>query len=512
MTAGAATARTARTGRPASLGEGFAAPEEVVVGRDVLELISSAMYVDPMTIFREYIQNAADAVDAARRNGTLGTDEPGLVEIDVDGSARTIRIRDNGTGVRRQDFVRCLTAIGASGKRNTSARGFRGVGRLAGLGYAQELVFRSRVDGEPSVSELRWDCRALRAALRQAEGEGGVADVVRRVVTAGLVEAEGRPERFFEVELRGVIRIKSDKLLNPAAIADYVAQVAPVPFSPAFRFGAEIMAALLAVGCPRELEVRVSGIEGAVHRPHRDTFPINEARLATFGEVEFVEVNGMDGGLAGLAWLLHHDYEGAIPAAAQVKGLRLRSGNIQVGDNALLEELFPETRFNGWAVGEVHVLDRRIVPNGRRDHFEQNAHLHNLINQLAPSARKIARLCRPSLVRRKWLRQFELLRGQVEAGLATLAQRGGGPRQRTSIAFAAEQALAEMERIGTMELLADDEPELMKGAADELRARLSRELEGADAGASMLARLPKKKQLMYEHLFELIYECWNNKP
>jgi len=42
-------------------------PNDVVVGKDVLELVSSAMYVDPMTIYREYIQNAANAIDEARR-------------------------------------------------------------------------------------------------------------------------------------------------------------------------------------------------------------------------------------------------------------------------------------------------------------------------------------------------------------------------------------------------------------------------------------------------------------
>ena len=78
----------------------FRAPEEVVIGRDVLELVSSAMYVDPMSIYREYIQNAADAVDAARKDGTLGTDELGRVDIEVDVATRTVRIRDNGSGIK----------------------------------------------------------------------------------------------------------------------------------------------------------------------------------------------------------------------------------------------------------------------------------------------------------------------------------------------------------------------------------------------------------------------------
>ena len=35
---------------------------EVFVGKDVLELLSSSMYVNPLAIFREYVQNATDAM------------------------------------------------------------------------------------------------------------------------------------------------------------------------------------------------------------------------------------------------------------------------------------------------------------------------------------------------------------------------------------------------------------------------------------------------------------------
>ncbi|MGB8480401.1 MAG: hypothetical protein WCE63_16460 [Acidobacteriaceae bacterium] len=45
----------------------------------------------------------------------------------------------------------------------------------------------------------------------------------------------------------------------------------------------------------------------------------------------------------------------------------------QVGGDVLLEDLFPETRFNSWTVAETHVLDQRIIPNGRRDDYEHNA-------------------------------------------------------------------------------------------------------------------------------------------
>ena len=40
--------------------------EDVVVGKDILDLLTGSMYVDPLNVYREYIQNAADAIDLAK--------------------------------------------------------------------------------------------------------------------------------------------------------------------------------------------------------------------------------------------------------------------------------------------------------------------------------------------------------------------------------------------------------------------------------------------------------------
>ena len=366
---------------------------DVVVGKDVLELVSSAMYVDPMTVYREYVQNAADSVDAARAAGILAPNEPGRIDITVEPGSRTVRIRDNGCGVPFREFGRKLAALGGSAKRGTRARGFRGVGRLAGLGYAQDVIFRSRAPSEDEVSELRWDCRRLKAALRDAREDTGVADLIRSLTTLQRVDIEDVPERFFEVEMKGIVRLRNDRLVSPAAIGEYLSQVAPVPFSPEFRFGAELTDRLSRHVELGALEIRINGAETPIYRPHRDRFSFEEKQSTNFDKLSVMEIPGIDGDVAAIAWVLHHEYEGAIPTETLVKGLRLRAGNVQVGDHALLEELFPEARFNAWSVGEVHVIDRRIVPNGRRDHFEQSAHFHNLLNHLAPVARDIARQC-----------------------------------------------------------------------------------------------------------------------
>jgi hypothetical protein len=468
------------------------------------------MYVDPMTVYREYIQNAADAADMARAAGLIGPDELGRVDIAVDPANRSVRIRDNGCGVPFGDFGRKLTALGGSSKRGTPSRGFRGVGRLAGLGYAQELIFRSRTPGEAKVSVLRWDCRRLKAGLRKAEEEVGVAELIRSVTTLERIAAEDSPERFFEVEMRGVVRLRNDQLLSPAAIGEYLSQVAPVPFSPTFRFRAEITHALSQHIDLGALDIRIDGAEEPLYRPHRDCFSVGDKSHITFGDLELIEVPSIDGDIAAVAWVLHHEYEGALTNGTLVKGLRLRAGNVQVGEHMLLEDLFPEQRFNAWSVGEVHIIDRRIVPNGRRDQFEQNAHFQNILNHLSPTARDIARRCRTSSVRRKWEREFELLVGAAEQDLMILSQGSVGHNQRQRLALQVEQGLLRMAKVAEMALLSDKLDQRIGTVAD-LRSRLGALMQDEVPSTSPLTRLPDEQRRNYEQLFELVYECSANK-
>ncbi|MGH2550233.1 MAG: hypothetical protein ACRDHN_12635 [Thermomicrobiales bacterium] len=227
--------------------------------------------------------------------------------------------------------------------------------------------------------------------------------------------------------------------------------------------------------------------------------------------MEIVEVPGIDGGIAAIAWVLHHDYEGAVPSSAGLKGLRMRAGNVQIGDHTLLEEIFPEPRFNVWSVGEVHVIDKRIVPNGRRDHFEQNNHLHNLVNHLTPTARGIARRCRTNSVRRKWLREFELHRDNAKEKLGIIAQGSLGTVERNAMALTVEQTLLQIERVAEMSLLDDDDSVERRVIISDLRQELARVMKDVAAECSPLARLSAEKRAMYEHLFELVYACSTNR-
>lgn len=481
--------------------------DEIVIGRDVLELVSSAMYIDPMTVYREYVQNAADAIDDARRRGLLAAEEPGRVDITVDAATRSVRIRDNGTGISNSEFPRRMAALGSSGKRGTGARGFRGVGRLAGLGYAQELIFRSRTTGDSSVLELTWDCRQLKAALREEDGD--IENLIRSVTALRKKSAADYPDHFFEVELRGVVRIRSDKLMSAAAIDDYLSQVAPVPFAPEFRFGAEIRAALAPLVDMGDLQIIIDGAERPVYRPHRDVIVKEGAKPIAFESLSITTVPSMDGDPAALIWILHHQYEGALSNSAGVKGLRLRSGNIQVGEHNLLEDLFPEPRFNAWTVGEIHVIDRKITPNGRRDHFEQNAHYNNLTNHITPLTREIAHICRTSSIRRNSLREIELQQQNIEQTIQVLTQGVIGESERTTQQAIVEDGFRRIAKTLRNPTLRDDDVRDRSVVVNDLRKRF----ESAKQEPALpipIEQFSEPERVAFKKFCDLVYECSPN--
>ncbi|HEY4940645.1 MAG TPA: ATP-binding protein [Rhizomicrobium sp.] len=372
-------------------------PRTIRIGKDVIELLTSGMYVSPISIYREYVQNAADAIDEFRRD-KLGQPH-GTIAIDINYSNRSVSIRDDGAGLSGNDAANTLTSIGGSKKWGTKARGYRGVGRLSGLAYCRELEFRTKRVGETATTSITWDCRLLRAQLVSRAFDGDLRRLIADAVSVRREPNRSSGEHFFEVHLRDVSRLKNDMLMNESMIATFLGQVAPVPFSPHFRFAAEIESRLSEIGRSPPIHLTVSGTR--VFRPHQDEMvAASSSRSVKITEVEHIEMVDNDGGVAAVGWLAHHGYERGIPEGLGVRGLRARIGDLQIGDSNLFDQAFREPRFNGWCIGDIHIVDQRIAPNGRRDNFEVDHHYYNLMVQLGTLAARISQRCRTLSVSR----------------------------------------------------------------------------------------------------------------
>jgi hypothetical protein len=238
-------------------------------------------------------------------------------------------------------------------------------------------------------------------------------------------------------------------------------------------------------------------------------FDARKATVDKFVGVRFFDIKGDGGELAGKGWVLDHSYLGAIDTAASIKGLRLRSGNMQVGEADVLEDLFTESRFNAWVVGEFHVLDDRILPNGRRDHFEQNVHFTNLLNQIRPIAVELSRRCRQSSIRRNVLRQFALGSDQVLHGLAVLRQAAVGGVERRKIVKEIKKELVRIEGVTRHHALENDEKQRLTRALDRYRRQLG-SVDPEKQHKVFGGMSPRDKKLL-GRLCSLIYECSTNK-
>jgi hypothetical protein len=479
-------------------------PEQpLLVGKDILELLSTSMYVDPMSMYREYIQNSADAVDLAQSTGLLHG--PGCVEIRMDQSTRTVFIRDDGSGLGKEQFVQQLTALGGSKKRGTRARGFRGVGRLAGLAFCQELIFRSRQDDESTVHELRWDSREVRSLLRSADNSSDLREIVAKTIQTREVPGRNWPQRFFEVELRGMVRHRDDRLLNEDLVAQYLGQVSPVPFSPDFQFGDQIRSFLETHGVHLgAIALEITG-RGRIYRPHHNSMAMGKSGETHFQEVTTIYTPGRDGDVAAATWILHHDYRGALPSSSLVEGWRLRCGDIQVGDNDLLQTLFPESRFNGWCVAETHVLDPRILPNGRRDHFEQNTYYFDLINHLAPHARDIAQRCRTSSIARNLIRTIEQSLTECQQNLRVIEKGVIADTAASKLTARLKGALDQLQRLSSRASISVDQRVRYQGQIKRLRRRMLR-VNTAKRGDAVFVHFTPTQRSILTEVFNAIYQ------
>lgn len=358
----------------------------VLSGAGLLGLVTTGMYDSPLSMYREYIQNAADAVAGS------GLPDKARVVISIDVSERCVRIRDNGPGLSREEALERLLPIGRSEKKLGIDRGFRGVGRLAGLAFAKTVSFTTRACEDQTVTRITWYSDRL-PELTSTEAE--LEEAILNSVNVESLSGSDYPRHFFEVEVGDVARHSAGLLLNRDAVRNYVSEVCPVPMSSKFPFAYRVEGLFNGTEAPLTLEVFLEGDSDPIKRPYEESIWLSGEKEAQFTEFQEVRLPNIDrNGEAALGWIAHSSYLGAIPKEQRVRGIRVRVGNIQIGGDSVFDDLFTEERFNRWCVGELHILDPRIIPNGRRDYFEPGSHLRNLENQLTPVLLRVSTRCR----------------------------------------------------------------------------------------------------------------------
>lgn len=348
---------------------------DIEIGKFTLESLTTGMYSEPESCYREYVQNAVDSLDAALAAGIMKA-EDFRIEIIVDSTKQEISIRDNGMGIKKDLARKTLLDIGNSTKLHTTNRGFRGIGRLGGLSYCKKLSFCTTALGENEKTLITFNCEKLKALLVPGQSTEHNLQSVIEAVTEVRVMQEQSSAHYFIVKMENVDDISS--LLELETVKDYISQVAPVPFKDKFYWGREIKAKLAENSITiAEYPVFIGGSFESltqVFKPYKNSFEANSRAGVSKDEilgVSFFRINDGSHQLIAYGWYADTDFSGTL-VDERISGVRVRQGNILIGNQRTLAPYYKESRFNGWAVGEVYVVSPNLIPNARRDDFEKN--------------------------------------------------------------------------------------------------------------------------------------------
>jgi molecular chaperone HtpG len=142
--------------------------------KELLHLVTHALYSNKEVFLRELISNASDAADKLRfealaNNSLYETDHNLAIHIEIDKEARTLTIRDNGIGMTREEAISHLGTIAKSGTKEFFSKltgdqskdskliGQFGVGFYSAFIVADKVVVLTRRAGTAADQGVRWE-------------------------------------------------------------------------------------------------------------------------------------------------------------------------------------------------------------------------------------------------------------------------------------------------------------------------------------------------------------------
>lgn len=364
------------------------------IGKDVIESLTLGMYEDCRFIYREYVQNAADAVDKAVKLKILdkGSEE---IHIKIDVENRHISIFDNATGISHENVVSILRNIAHSTKKRGEDKGFRGIGRLGGLGYCSKLKFETSYFGEDKKSIMTWDAELLKYIINDRDNNEEAVEVLRQVTNTSF-ETEDVNAHYFRVIMEDVT---SDDLLDVESVIDYLSMVAPVDISSQFIYRSKINNFKRENGLSVDTyNIYINGDQ--IYKPYTNVIYEDnhggKKKVDDILDVDFLLSRDDNGDIIYWGWYTISCLKGQMKPKNIARGIRLRKENIQIGDEEICKKFFSKTedqRFSFYYFGEIHALSKGLIPNSRRDYFGESKECVDFERRIKKDFLKLKELC-----------------------------------------------------------------------------------------------------------------------
>lgn len=361
------------------------------IGKNVLENLTQAMYDDSRIVYREYIQNSSDQIDIATKNNSF-PDEDLQIVIELDKKHRNIFIEDNANGIPANEIEKRLANVADSEKIQGESKGFRGIGRLGGIGYCKELRFVTSYHGESVQTTMIWNATELRSIIGDTNNHDTAEQVLDKIISYEETPCD-KDKHFFRVEMLG-INDENDRLLDEDDISQYISEVAPVDYTDSFWLRPDIERF---VNAHSDEIPSINTYKTFIRHDNGDLIEIkknytnhiykvnngHKTQVDTLNGIHADIIRNDDGQPIAWIWYAISSFKAQINELGNpMRGLRLRQFNILIGNRETLSEspkFFKERRGNGYFIGEVHTIaNKNLRPNARRDYFNESNEVKDL--------------------------------------------------------------------------------------------------------------------------------------
>lgn len=483
------------------------------IGKNVIETLTLGMYEDPRFVFREYIQNSADQIDVAVEERILEKKSEGHIYITIDAAESKIVIEDNATGIISAKVLDLLGNIAQSRKDSALRKGFRGIGRLGGLGYCDVLTFETSAKGEAIKSTMVWDAKELKNIINNKAINIDAATLIS-AITSNTIAQENTDVHYFRVIME---RITNKELLDVENVKEYLSMVAPLPYDSVFLFKDKIKQEFIKYGYNLD-EYNVYVNTDKLYKAYRtDLLGATGEKIGEVLDVDFFTLKDSQHVLLAVGWHgVMNTLNKKLTQNNIFRGFRLRKGNIQIGSDDTLNKFFKEERFNQYFIGEIFVIDSRMIPNARRDYFVDNETCQQFQRELKEKLNGISKLTRFTsdiVSNEKKIQDFEEVKEQyrkiIKRGVTDEAQRQRLQKELESAKQRAEEARKKLNR---WEKLTHEDTNLHKIFTNVVQDRIASVSEQAEDvskeivkfRADSLSRLSVKEKELVTRIFSVI--------
>lgn len=352
------------------------------VGKGLLKICMGDNYTDATVVFREYVQNAIDAIYKAEELGIISPTD-NYVSININNG--NVQIMDRGIGVKSDEIGPTLVDLGNSTKTNSDI-GQYGIGRLSGANWCDKIIFETSYYGESTRSILTFDSKLARKLVQEKDSQdcGDVMDEV----TSCIFENEVEEQHYFRVTLENV----KEELRDEETIKSYLSFIAPVPYDENFYDDCQKKAFLkypeFKELSMKEKTCKVHLNDKPVVKPYASYIYIGNEPLKITPPT-FFKITDEDFGDLAWGWYSINEEARQMGEGVNYKGLRLRAKNMAVGSQDYLIGCFKNPTDANYVIGEVFVMHEGIQPTGSRDGIKSSKEYTELEIRLKKKCKEI---------------------------------------------------------------------------------------------------------------------------